>query len=97
MGIELISRNPEAGNLHYNWDGWRWIREFAKASGIKPGEFAESNDGDDLSPATCRALATAIESHQREYNKVFAGTYFGRAPAREHARIWRESDGFEQW
>jgi hypothetical protein len=97
MGIELISRNPEAGNLHYNWDGWRWVRELAKANGISPSELAESNNGDELSPTICRALAAAIERHQREYNKVFAGEYYGRAPARKHARIWRESDGFEQW
>jgi hypothetical protein len=97
MGIELISHNPEAGNLHYNWEGWRRIREFARTNGISPSEFADSNDGNDLSAATCRALATAIERCQRQYNKIFAGTYYGRAPAREHARIWRESDGFEQW
>jgi len=97
MGIELISRNPEGGGLYYNWEGWRWIREFANANGISPSEFAESNDGDELSPATCRALATAIEGHQGEYNKVFAGIHYGRAPAKKHAQTWRESDGFEQW
>ena len=97
MGIELISHNPAGGNLHYNWDGWQWIRDFAHTSGISSGEFANSNDGEDLSPATCQALALAIEKHQRQYNEIFAGTYYGPAPAREHARIWRESNGFEQW
>src|SRR5260221_4771778 len=97
MGIELLPRNPDAVSLHYNWDGWRWIREFARANGISSSEFAESNDGNDLNSATCCAVANAIESHSREYNKIFSGTYFGREPARKHARIWRESDGFEQW
>lgn len=97
MGIELLPRNPEGNSLHYNWEGWRWIREFARANGISPDEFAESNDGDGLDASTCCALADAIENHSQEYNKTFAGTYFGRTPARKHARIWRESDGFEQW
>jgi hypothetical protein len=97
MGIELVSRSSEGGSLHYNWDGWRWIREFATANGISPVEFADSNDGDELSPVTCHAFATVIDSHHKEYNKVFTGAYYGRAPAKKHARIWRESDGFEQW
>ena len=97
MGIELIPRDPGGSTLYYSWEGWRWIRELAKADGISPGELAESNDGDEISPATCRALAAAIESHQEEYNKIFAGAYYGRTPARKHARIWREADGFEQW
>ncbi len=97
MGIELIPRDPGGGTLHYNWEGWRRIREFANANGISPGELAESNDGDEISPATCHALAAAIEGHQEEYNKIFAGAYYGRAPARKHALIWREAGGFEQW
>jgi len=97
MGVDLIPRNPGGGGLYYSWEGWRWVREFANANGISPSEFAESNDGHELSSATCRALAIAIENHQREYNEVFAGTCYGLAPARKHARVWRQSDGFEQW
>jgi len=97
MGIELISHNHDSGDLHYNLGGWQWLRDFAIRNGISINEFADSNDGQDLSEATCLALAVAIENHQEEYNEVFAGAGYGPAPAEEHARIWRESSGFEQW
>src|SRR5580704_13283412 len=96
MGVELISHNSQAGNLHYSWKGWCWIREFARENGIDTGEFAEYNDGDELGAAACQALASAIERHESEYNKTFGGGCYGSDPAKEHARVWRESSGFEQ-
>jgi hypothetical protein len=97
MGVDLLSRNHSVGNLHYSWRGWSWIREFARENGIDTSEFAEYNDGDDLGAEACRALADAIERHESEYNKTFGDGCYGASPAREHARVWRESFGFEQW
>lgn len=97
MGVELISRDQSGRDLHYSWDGWRFLREFACKQGIDAAQITDSNDGNILSAAICRAVANAIESQPSEYDKFFAGPAYGPAPAAEHARIWRESSGFEQW
>jgi hypothetical protein len=96
MGIELISRDQNGRDLNYNWEGWRFLQEFASKQGIDADQITGSNNGDTLSAAICHAVANAIESQPSEYNKFFAGPAYGPAPAKEHARIWRESSGFEQ-
>lgn len=97
MGVDLVSRDRSGRDLHYNWDGWRFLREFASKQGIATAQITDSNNGDTLSAAVCHAVANAIENQPSEYNKFFAGPTYGPAPAMEHARIWRGSSGFEQW
>lgn len=97
MGMDLVPLNDNLKNLHYNWEGWRWIRDFAEKNGISTQQFSDSNDGEELAASICSAMADVIEKHQGEYNQVFGGPHYGVDPAQIHARIWRESSGFEQW
>jgi hypothetical protein len=96
MGVELISCDQNGRDLHYNLDGWRFLQEFASKQGIDAAQITASNNGDILSAEICHAVANAIESQSSEYNNYFAGPAYGPSPAKEHARIWRESSGFEQ-
>lgn len=70
MGVELISHNSQAGNLHYSWKGWCWIREFARENGIDTGEFAEYNDGDELGEVSRCDRETLIKNNLREPETV---------------------------
>lgn len=45
----------------YNWTGWSWLVEKLDEWGVDISEFADMNDGDEISEATCRAVADAIE------------------------------------
>jgi len=101
MGVDLIPKNKNSHGLKYNWSGYRYICQFALRHGVPTEEFVYGIVGitssEFISAETCRKMAKAIEANAAEYNAAFGGnpepSGYGDAPAEEHARFWRESQG----
>ena len=61
MGMDLAG-----ADLSYNWAGWRSLLALLKEWEVDLSEFRGTNDGDSISPETCKAVADAIEAHLHE-------------------------------
>ena len=93
MGVALIAKSGDS--LDYNWTGWKGICKLA-------GESADTNlpmvnDGDEIQPSVCIRIGEAIEANADWYNREYGGGGYGKAPADEHAKFWKMSNGVEVW
>lgn len=100
MGMDLIPQNPsddaptdEWGVTpgRYNWAGWHYITTKLEEWGVPLDEFANSNNGDIISEATCKLVADAIEQHLPELPEE------DRTWLTPHVALWRTCGGYAQF
>lgn len=60
MGMDL---NSKRGDEYYrfNWSGWTAVCDFLDELGCDTSEFAGSNDGNLVSPKSCKAIADRLD------------------------------------
>jgi len=86
MGMDLIG-----SGLSYNWTGWRDLLQLLEQWEVDVSEFRGTNDGDPISPETCRAVADAIETHLDELEDET------RNWLEPQIRHWRNCNGCYQY